>query len=277
MYLLLDIGGTKTRITFSDDLQSFDKPLVIPTCQIYEKAIHNIEAHLRARNLEIEAVCLGIAGTLNKEKTKLTHAPNLMDWVNKDLKKDFERITDAKVFVENDAALVGLGEATQGAASHFDLVNYITISTGIGGANIQNKKIANTHYGFEPGHQIVNVKKVGEGEYKFLTLEQLASGNSINRYLDEKSAKFIKDEVLEDVVTYLAVGIYNSILHWSPEAVVLGGGIINSDILPIDRIKIRLQEINKVYIDLPVILKSQLKDFGGLWGGMWYLKTETRD
>ncbi len=58
MYLLLDIGGTKTRLTFSDDLETFDTPLIFPTNQIYNKAIQTIGNHIRASNLDIDAVCI---------------------------------------------------------------------------------------------------------------------------------------------------------------------------------------------------------------------------
>jgi glucokinase len=50
----------------------------------------------------------------------------------------------------------GLGEAVFGAGKGREIVVYMTISTGVGGARIVGGKIDASAMGFEPGHQIID-------------------------------------------------------------------------------------------------------------------------
>ena len=83
-------------------------------------------------------------------------------------------------YLANDSDLDGLGEATVGAGKGFNIVAYITVSTGIGGVRIVGGKIDVSTYGFEPGHQIIDadgsiyseiVKKEKEVDQKRLKLK----------------------------------------------------------------------------------------------------------
>lgn len=59
------------------------------------------------------------------------------------------------MFLANDADLVGLGEAVYGAGKGYKVVAYFTVSTGVGGARIVNKRIDKGVFSFEPGWQYV--------------------------------------------------------------------------------------------------------------------------
>jgi predicted NBD/HSP70 family sugar kinase len=100
-----------------------------------------------------------------------------------------EKFGSAEIAVENDAAIVGLGEANWGAGRGFEIVAYITVSTGVGGAKIVNGKIDEHAVGFEPGKQIISTASspdASTGTSK--TLEDMISG----RALREKNGQIAK-------------------------------------------------------------------------------------
>ena len=57
MYILLDIGGTNTRIAASKDLETFGEPAIFSTPQKYDEALRAIAEHAR-----------GVAGAEKIEK-----------------------------------------------------------------------------------------------------------------------------------------------------------------------------------------------------------------
>ena len=66
--------------------------------------------------------------------------------------------------IANDTAVVGLGEAHRGAGIGYNIVTYITVSTGVGGTRIVDGRIDRRIYGFEPGHQTIDIdNSVWEG------------------------------------------------------------------------------------------------------------------
>ena len=96
MYLLFDIGATNTRLAVSKDLQSFQEPRIIPTDQSFDVAVKNMVATALelSKGEHILAAAGGIAGPLDKEKSKLVVAPNIPDWENKPLQKELEGAYD---------------------------------------------------------------------------------------------------------------------------------------------------------------------------------------
>ncbi len=268
MYLIADIGGTKTRISVSEDLNSFTEPIINPTPKDYKDGLSFIRenANELVGDKKIEAVAIGITGTLNDEGNELELSPHLPFWTSMPLKHDLEEMFHCDVFLENDTAFVGLGEAVYGAGKNQKIVGYLTISTGIGGVVVIDKKIAEKTSGFEPGHQILIVNE------KQTTLEELASGSGIFKKYG-KNASDIKDmQTWNDILRYLAIGINNTILHWSPNALIIGGGLVNSNLIDIDKLNTELRKIYRVSSECPTIKQAELGDTGGLYGAMEYLK-----
>ncbi len=270
MYLIGDIGGTKTRISLSNNLEEFKDPIIFETPKEYSEAIVKIEdAAEELMDEKIDAVCFGVSGILAKDKKLLVRSPHLPNWERQPLKEDLCKIADCNmVYLENDTAIVGLGEASRGAGREKKLVAYITISTGVGGVKIENKQIDNKIYGFEPGHQLIHM----DGD--LLSLEQLVSGSGIKSQTGKEAFEVDDEDFWEEVTKNIAIGLHNTILHWSPEMVILGGGVILSGKLSITKISQEIQELLIVFPEVPEIVKSELGDLGGLYGSMEYLKKD---
>lgn len=270
-YLLFDIGGTRTRVAISDDLrtlrdvQSFNTP---------KKAIDGIDKIVEIAKKQIKgdvkAIAGGIRGQLNDDNTELAVDTKLTGWVEEPLVTVLEKKLKTKVFLENDAAIAGLGEAHFGAGKGAEIVVYHTVSTGVGGAKIEDGEIDDARTGFEPGHQILDIDHTILGEDIEPTLENLVSGNAIEARMGIKPYEISQDDTLWDQLAfYLAHGLRNSILYWSPDVIVLGGSMILGDprILLDDIIK-HTNEVMGEVTEVPLIVDSVLGDEVGLYGAM---------
>jgi len=270
-YLLFDVGGTNTRVTVSEDLKSFETPKKFKTPKKYDEGIEQIVA--AAKELApkgFEGIGGGIRGTLNHDNTELVMEYTLSDWVEKPIHKELEKKLKGKVFLENDAALSGLGEANFGAGKGHEIVVYHTVSTGVGGAKIENGKLDNSYYGFEPGRQVIDVDRTVLGEDVPPTLENLVSGTAVENRIGSKPYDIPQEDALWDQLAfYLVNGLRNSVMYWSPDIIVLGGSMILGDPrILLEDIQRHAEIVIGEDIPLPEIVTAKLGDYGGLYGAM---------
>lgn len=253
MDLLLNIGGTNLRIATSKNQETIENKASFPTPQNFDQAIDGIKNKISELTDEsVDRCIVGVAGILNKDKSALFYSHNLTQWNNQPLKQKLTEITGCPVYLENDTALEGLGEAVKGAGANKKVVAYITVGTGIGGTRVVNGQIDNPLFGFEPGHQLIST---GGAKYD---LEDLICGQNIDT----------PEKALE-IAQRFAIGLHNSIVHWSPEIVVIGGGIgLN---LPLDEIKASLKNSLTFYPQIPEVAYSSLKEEAGFIGGLLQL------
>jgi len=273
-YVLFDIGGTKTRVAVSEDLKTFSEPIKFDTPKKFTEGVDKIVETVKSLTKEpIRGAAGGIRGILNHDKTELVKDPGgaISNWEEKPLVETLKKKLKAEVYIENDSAVVGLGEAHFGAGKGHDIVVYHTVSTGVGGARIDNGEIDNYAEGFEPGHQILDIDHTILGEDVEPTLENLVSGTALEARTGVKPYEVPQSDVAtwDQLAYYLAHGLRNTILYWSPDIIVLGGSMIVGDprILLEDIIK-HTNEIMGDDITCPMIVDATLADFGGLYGAM---------
>lgn len=257
--ILFDIGRTKTRVAFSDNTESFEEPIVFETNHNYEVGLNKFIEVIKecGKDREIKSIVGG--------KTRA-----LTEWADDRLISDLRNKIgeDVNIKIENDSAIVGLGEAVFGAGKEFSIVAYITVSTGVGGARIVDGKIDERAIGFEPGKQIIDLEN---GETK--TLEDLVSGNSLKEKTGMNPKEITDPNVWDNHAKILAIGLNNTIVNWSPNCIVLGGSMITGDpAIPLDQTQEYLKDMITDYPEIPIIKKAELGDFGGLWGGLAYIK-----
>ncbi|MFT5849536.1 MAG: glucokinase [Patiriisocius sp.] len=272
-YVLFDIGGTKTRVAVSQDLQTYGEVIKFNTPKDFEAGVEEIVAAAqKLSDGKIRGIAGGIRGILNEEKTETVSDPGktLNDWVEKPLAETLTKKLGAVTYLENDAAVVGMGEAVFGAGKGHEIVAYHTVSTGVGGAKIENGMVDDYRQGFEPGHQILDIDHTILGEDVEPTLENLVSGTALEKRMGVKPYDIPQsDAIWDQLALYLAHGLRNSILYWSPDAIVLGGSMIVGDprILLDDIVK-HTNEVLGDVMECPLILDATLADEGGLYGAM---------
>ncbi len=279
MYLLFDIGGTNLRMAVSRTGRRLDNCVIVNKPENFKQGVLIIKkvANELSGGKKYKAVCCGIAGMLNPQKTKLVYSPHLQGWISQSLKRELVKAFKTKVFLENDADLGGLGEAAYGSGKNKRIVAYIAIGTGIGGTRIVGKKIDANAYGFEPGHQIICAgKKAYLPPYYLGEWEGLVSGTALEKRYGKKS-EFIKQKAAWNyAIEYLNYGLYNVIRLWSPEIIILGGGLMNNTNLSISNIagRLRLHFVKYSRFHFPIIKKAKLGDMAGLYGALYYIKSK---
>ena len=272
MFLVFDIGGTNIRIACSDDGQTILKRNIIPTPQQFSEGIQLIkqQAEDLCKGIKIEATAGGFAGPLDKDKSYLVKSPHLPDWIGKPFKSELERTFSCPVFLENDSALGGLGEAVFGAGKDFPIVGYLALGTGIGGARIVNDEIDKNSLGFEPGHQIIipggNLCNCGGAGH----LESYIGGIYIEKNYHQKAEDITDPRIWDEISNYLAIGLHNMTVLWSPDIIVLGGSVSKS--LIIEKVANYLKDILKIFPQPPKLVKASLGDEAGLYGALEYLR-----
>ena len=215
---------------------------------------------------KLSAVAGGIAVVFNEDKSIPISTSHLHGWVNKPLKKALKDEFNCPIYLENDAAVVGLGEATFGSGVGKNIVAYITISTGVGGAKIVDQKIDKTSLGFEPGHQIIVIDGKdchcgGKGHF-----ETYVGGWYLERDYQIKPQDIKDPKIWEEVEKYLAIGLTNTIVHWSPDIVILGGAVMKS--IDLEKVKLYLKENLTIFPSPPEIVLAKLGDEAGLYGAL---------
>jgi len=273
MFLLFDVGGTKIRVAVADDRGIKGEAVIIPTPTDFEKGMAHIvdTAHALSQGEKITRVVGGLAGAFDRSHTMLIFGSNIVSWVGKPAKKILEEALQAPVLLENDAALAGLGEAVLGAGKDKEIVGYITVSTGVGGARITNKTIDRHVFGFEPGYQIVDADGSLCTRCTKRHLGAHISGRGVEEHYGKKPEDITDPAIWEDVARILAVGLTNTILHWSPDIMVLGGSMMRD--ISIERVRELVRELLHVYPEIPSIERAQLGDTGGLEGALQIART----
>jgi len=259
MYILFDIGGTKSRFAISQTGESFDDPVMIDTPQNYTNAIVMFDEIVKdlTKGQKIKAAIGGFAGVMHEGK--VVKAPNLPDFEGKLLSYELERVFTVKPHIENDADLAALGEAVYGAAKDFDIVAYMTISTGIGGGLVIDKKIQKKKYSFEPGHQIINY-------HPREILHDLISGTALSKKYGKPAKEIKEPEVYEWIAEILGVALTNTTLHWSPDVIVLGGSITKD--IDLGDVEAQFEKNLTMFPEAPVLKRAELGAYNGIWGAL---------
>src|SRR3989338_6258711 len=220
MKIVFDIGCTSMRAAraTSDGIGEARK---IPTPKNPREGVKALAELARwcAGEDMIKAAAGGFPGVVSGGVIR--YAPNIPEWKGVALAEELTHALEAPAEVLNDGDCAAIGEAAYGAGRGARIVAYIGISTGIGCGRVVDRRIDGGVYNFEAGHQIVDAKEGVE-------LEELVSGRAFEKRYGVHPSKAPRMGYAE-MTPVLAAGIYNMILHWSPEIFVLGGGMMNED------------------------------------------------
>lgn len=271
MYILFDIGGTRMRVAPSSDGVTFGEPLIVPTPQDFEEGFEKLSSAIRtvSHNGPVEHLIGGVPGTLASNKGELMIAPNLPHWAHGSIRDRLQDEFGAEVTLENDSSLVALGEAVYGAGQGFNIVAYLTFSTGVGGARITGGKIDETAYSFEPG------KLLMDSHGAFRTLEDAASGNGFLAQYGHPPKEVTGIEPWLEAARLSARGVHTAVMFWSPDVIILGGPmIVGSPAIPYDEIEKETRFLLKEREGQLVLRKGSLDALGGLWGALALLQSK---
>lgn len=262
--IVFDVGGTTMRVAAvrGGELDAIE---IVDTPKSPREGIPLLISLARqAAGEDGIAELVGDISAVVKEGIVLrsTHLP---EWVRADLTVRLQSELGAPVTLFNDAELVALGEYYHGTGFHSDAMAYITVSTGVGGALIVDGRIDRDGvYNYEIGHQLVRGKE----------LEAQISGAAVAARYGVAPKDLCNPEALHELAEILAEGLYNTVLAWSPDTIVLGGSMITgANSIPVRHVEETLRRlVTTIYPGVPKVVKAKLSKLGGLYGGMAYLE-----
>ena len=257
MNIVFDIGGTKMRVASAvgEVLGDFRKTT---TPQNPNEAIAQFTALAKevADGGAIKRAAGSIRGIIFDGA--FWKDAMLPQWEGMRIQEELQLALGAPVLIKNDCAVIGLGENHAGAGMGSKIMAYVTVSTGVNGARIVGGAIDQYHYGFEIGRQFI-------GDYM---LEDLISGTAVRKKFGIEPKDLDSLEERNKLADILALGLYNTVMHWSPDTIVIGGSmIIGTNPIPLPRVEASLGGLLTMFPKPPIIKMASLGDTGGLVGG----------
>ncbi|MBA2124002.1 hypothetical protein B9J78_03595 [bacterium Unc6] len=307
----VDIGGTKTDVGLITLNGSVVEKIRWNTFKVggWKANITNIidvinnlhKKHIKKKD-RIMGIGIGAPGPMDFEKGMILSPPNMFGWDYVPFVDCLKKKIKLPTIMDNDANAAGLGENIFGAGIGANSLFYFTVSTGIGGGLIIDKKI---HHGFtfdaaEIGHMTVNLEGPVCNCGKVGCLEMYSSGTSIARFarqmvrptfrrrLDSKilkiagireniSTKVVAEAamlgdktaryVIEQAAYYLGFATSAVIQIVNPEVVVFGGSVMKMGALFLKPLKDSVKKFTwKRPFESCKILRAKLGDDTGVLG-----------
>lgn len=231
----IEAGGTKMVCAVGNENGVVKDRTSFPTRQPEETFADMIAYY---RNWDIQALGIGCFGPLDLNRQSrtygyITKTPK-PGWGNCDIVGAFKDALGVPVGFDTDVNGAVLGEVTWGAAKGLDSAIYITIGTGVGVGVYVNGGLLHGLVHPEGGHILLirHPKDTYEGKCPFHKncVEGLAAGPSIEARWGKKAAELAdRDEVWEMEAYYIAQAITDYILSYSPQKIILWGGVMHQE------------------------------------------------
>lgn len=241
----LEAGGTKMVLSLLDENGTMLERCSIPT-ETPEITMPAMIDFFRTH--PVDALGIGCFGPLDLNPAsptygRITATPKLV-WRNYPILREFEKALGIPVKIDTDVNGAALAEARLGAAKGLGSCLYVTIGTGIGGGLIIAGRPVHGLVHPEVGHQVMKPAENdptpdGFCPYHKHCLEGLAAGPAIGKRWNTPAPELPPEHPAWDVeTTYLAQMCHNAIMSFSPEKIILGGGVMQQMFLfPIIRRK----------------------------------------
>ena len=296
----IDIGGTNIKIILVQESGDIITNITELTPDGHGGSSEKIKDMLvkalkNILNDNVIGIGFGVAGIIDRKNGIVIESPNIPSINGFRIKETFEKEFSLPVIVENDANTYAYAEKWVGTGKNIDNFIVLTLGTGLGGGIIYKGEL------FEGAAEIGHMVVEPEGRFctcgSFGCLESYASGRAVvDRGISslEKGGKSIlKDysdgnfykitpeevykaalegdslsrEVFREVGKYLGVGTANLVNIFSPEAIIIGGGLIGAWDLFIEELKKEfLKRALKPLSNNVQILQATLKKESGSVG-----------
>ncbi|WP_194768595.1 ROK family protein [Tamlana sp. I1] len=291
----IDLGGTKIEgvlLAIQDSKFEVIERLRVPTEKEHGynhilSQIKKVVALLEEKSkTKITTLGIGTPGTLDPTTQTLKNS-NTVCLNGQPFKKDLENLLGFSIEMANDANCFALAEATLGAVpdqvSNAQVVFGIIMGTGVGGGVILNGKVLNGRHGIggEWGHNFLH--ESGGPCFCGQTgcVETIISGTGLENFYEEetgtrKRLKAIlelyeagKDPAakatIERLITYFGKGVASIINVIDPDAIVIGGGVGNIDLLYTEGVESAKKYVFNNGLETK-FLKPKLGDSAGVFG-----------
>jgi len=275
----IDVGGTKIYSAVIDEkgniiseVEKYSTPKVLEEIKSLFKEI------IKRHENEIDVVAFATAGAVNNENTKvISSTGNLVEGYRT---IEFDKLTNKKVFVENDANAAAWAEHIIGASKGMPNSIMLTLGTGVGGGIILNNKLfkgksgaaGEMHFKMYPDKR----RKCTCGSWD--CFEAYASGTGLKKTAEEISKNpdittydvigglKLKDELMTKIFNKwqddILAGIIGLANLFDPDCVVLSGSM--SEFVDTQYLE---NETNSQIVTQPTrVLKATAGNYAGMIG-----------
>lgn len=257
-YLGLDLGGTNIKavvLAVDDgglDIVASDRG---PTHAergpdgVVERIVE-VGRSMLDRHGPFERVGLGVPGLFDRDAGTIELFPNLPGpWRGHPMREPVQSGLGMDVALINDARAFSLAESTLGAGRGASTVVCMTLGTGIGGGVVIDGRLHLGAWGVagEIGHQTVLPDGPLCGCGNRGCVEALAKAEVLTRRAGRATAEEVyaaaRDgdaaslDAIEEVATWLGIGLANTVTVLGPDRIVIGGGIAAAGDLVVDPIR----------------------------------------
>ncbi len=182
-------------------------------------------------------------------------------WKDTDFGGRISRELGLPLGFDTDVNVAALGEARWGAAQGLDTFLYLTVGTGIGGGGLVNGRMMHGLIHPEMGHVRIPHDRnedpyPGRCPFHGDCLEGLACGPAIEERWNTSAKELAPDHPAWSLeAKYLAFALVNYICTFSPQRMILGGGVMEQlHLFPM--IRQNVQQLLNGYVQSPAILEQ---------------------
>lgn len=188
-------------------------------------------------------------------------------------------------YLKNDVKCSALCEKTIGNLKEYNNCIFMALGTGIGGAYFYKNEfvVPNKYPGFEIGHMIIEVngrkcrcgKKGCFEEYGAMRIfrkeiEELFNIEKVTSYkmfeiIESKEKQEEVNQIIENYLNYLSIGISNLINIFEPDAICIGGSFAYYAPIFMDKLKEKVQQ-NALNNEIPELLVAKYANDAGIIG-----------
>ena len=258
----LEAGGTKMVLSVGNEKNELLEQASIPT-EAPEKTIPAMIEWFRDKGI----VSLGIGSfgpvDLNRDSATygwITKTPK-PGWSDKPLLPPMRDALGVPALIDTDVNAAALAEWKLGAAKGLNSCVYVTVGTGVGAGLVIGGALVHGLVHPEMGHMLLRQEaedRTPDGfcPYHRGCLEGLASGPAIEKRWGRKAYDLPPDhEAWALEAAYLAQMCMNAVCAYSPEKIILGGGVMQQKHL-FPMIRKKTLELLNGYVQAKEILEG---------------------
>ncbi|MFB7138404.1 ROK family protein [Gottfriedia sp. NPDC056225] len=292
-----DIGGTfiKYGLINRNGQLAFKDKVPTPISNIKRLLPDLLAEKIKSLQNDFSIVGIGISscGLVNHETGEILFSNNIPGYTGMKLAEILSDLFNLPVSVENDVKSACLGEMWKGAIQGKQNVVFLTLGTGIGSTIIVDGKIlSGTHHlAGELGHTVIVSGGRSCGCGRRGCFERYAATSAfVNDFIEEKKKEGITVEnisgeeilalveegdsvastVYQKFICHISVGLSNIVHLLNPEAIIIGGGIVEQGDKFIQDINSEIKkEIMSIYNQDTIAYASILGNDAGLYGACY--------
>lgn len=274
MIIGIDIGGTNFRIGGLDEnnnIVNFKKVKVNDVLKSEDVLLDIKNMILENFDIKaIEAISIGIPGTIDLQRKKIIQVPNVKGMNNLDIVEYLNLQFNVPIFIERDVNMLIQYDLDKYHIDTKGIVIGVYYGTGIGNSILINGNVLIGKDGAagEIGHIPVDncmqecgcgnigcIEAVAGGKY----LAKLCESKFPDCHISEVFVSHSDDEQIKEFVDRMSQAICSEINILNPDEVIVGGGIINMNCFPLEYFKecinkhtrkpLPLNNLNIIFVD----------------------------